>query len=1335
MAPWVRFPQTTAVDVLLSATQYRHFHPSSARTRTHEDGMGIVWDTAELVNLIYGAALGEGATSIREKLSDWRTRQQMATALKQVVLDFPDISDSVRKDLMQFVSDPDFLLRVSGGYVPEATISRLDHQLRACTASVNGTTAESLQGALSAAAERVIGSALTLGERAILAQMKASSKLLQAGQRETPSIPRNFVPDSLIPKDLLDRTSELAWLTTAIAEGRPGVWYLGPSFSGKTAFLAWCARNAIPAQHLVACFIRSTGERNSSSYLLRTLHRQLAAMVGRLSEPPFLLGELMDELTQLLDEAAARAISGASRVVIMLDGLDEAQDREDLSGVLGWLCERPRERVTLVLSSRTGVHVNLDAFEWLLQSQVVIDPCAAAVAERTAVLKELSQAEESGNGLGRWILAALAVHTFGLTSVDIERLVSPMTGVSSGALEMVLKASLGRSVEYVPSAGQRVFRIAHDEVLAETRAKLTSETGAIVSSTLDTLGLLESTGWPEVTPPFLLYPIVTTLCDAAVASDRSGATSLEVFEALIALLRNSSWAMLVRDDLDWAVNPDGVVSQVQRSIVKAFERGLIDRTDFLTLLARCGIMQIGGSRRQVSSVAAVCTATAHCGQPHAAAQRSWAIYDADVRLGVLTEIAQASARDGDMATALKIADSLDVSAARTSLQVRILRTSLGQGVADLRELAISCLQGVAEVNPDAFRQEVCARIVYSLFYLGYRAEAIQVLDTITSPEPLAYALRDLMNLKEEFDVEFRDKVMALAARIAGDTSPGRQDLLAGGLLIPALDRVSPAKSTELADALMKAIARLPRSSQRGALFASVSNGFGRCSRLREAFDVAVRIKSRVQRALAVSRLMQRLTDVDTELCSEMWDRIESDTSQASGYDITHIWGRVAFGLWYSGEISRADLAFTRALEGARMARPAERARAYAGLTRLCRFGHQFEKALLCLDLCEDAADLEPHTEESLRAEALVLASKPEMRGIWPRSVRDLAAVAERIAHRLPQGSALAAIGSAACLTRDLETAKAVWSRLERLAARVHLGTQMLVHGADLLDGKDTIKVLQELSELSEMTLKLGGKQWQLCALALECYTELGFSWPAETLFNRLLKEVDGLGVLGKEEAAFLERILAPRNLPKEQQLRIAVSARKLVLGQEYHFRERPSLALRLARVDESAFDQYRSQAVAALPQMHGLPLVRTAASWFQFCIEKGCAPPSDIWQMAERSAAPLRGGAKAQAALALAESGYDAGNVEAAGFWSTEALKGAAESKDAHARALWCAKILSSCATPNDVVEGALIELLVSGYMRLHLDAVPNWLLSQLIQRQELILVGFEDRKTGRPRQ
>ena len=190
----------------------------------------------------------------------------------------------------------------------------------------------------------------------------------------------------------------------------------------------------------------------------------------------------------------------------------------------------------------------------------------------------------------------------------------------------------------------------------------------------------------------------------------------------------------------------------------AFDRGLIDRKTQLTLLARCGIVQVGGSRRQAGFLAAVCTAQAYCGQHHQAVQRSWGIYDPDVRLWVVTEIAEASARDGDIGTALRIADSIDASAARIAVLGRVLRTSIGRDGVDHEKLAIQCLEGLDNITSDAFRDEVSARIVYPMFALGFRAEVFERLDRITSRESQAYALRDLMNLGLEFDLHFSERV-------------------------------------------------------------------------------------------------------------------------------------------------------------------------------------------------------------------------------------------------------------------------------------------------------------------------------------------------------------------------------------------------------------------------------------------------------------------------------------------------------------------------------------------------------------------------------------------------
>lgn len=126
-----------------------------------------------------------------------------------------------------------------------------------------------------------------------------------------------------------------------------------------------------------------------------------------------------------------------------------------------------------------------------------------------------------------------------------------------------------------------------------------------------------------------------------------------------------------------------------------------------------------------------------------------------------------------------------------------------------------------------------------------------------------------------------------------------------------------------------------------------------------------------------------------------------------------------------------------------------------------------------------------------------------------------------------------------------------------------------------------------------------------------------------------------------------------------------------------------------------------------LSQLDGLRFVLAAAPWLSANGSLGKAGAVGLLEQVQQASAALRGRARVQAYLALLDS--LGGEVEPAlsRRWWDAAADGACSSRDPYARALWSARIVEIESAPDEVVRRTLDCLLTSGYMRLHLEALP----------------------------
>lgn len=125
--------------------------------------MGLVFDAAELVNILTDIAGGEATTSVRSKLADSTLRRSLRRQFRQVAdNDFPDAPEALRR----IVSSRDYIDLICGADLRADAGASASAELREAAAGMDEIVLSRLEARLRAEAISVIAGPLSIGERA-----------------------------------------------------------------------------------------------------------------------------------------------------------------------------------------------------------------------------------------------------------------------------------------------------------------------------------------------------------------------------------------------------------------------------------------------------------------------------------------------------------------------------------------------------------------------------------------------------------------------------------------------------------------------------------------------------------------------------------------------------------------------------------------------------------------------------------------------------------------------------------------------------------------------------------------------------------------------------------------------------------------------------------------------------------------------------------------------------------------------------------------------------------------------------------------------------------------
>ena len=339
--------------------------------------------------------------------------------------------------------------------------------------------------------------------------------------------------EALAPQVLESRERELEAIDAFAGSDERWRWVQGRAYAGKTAMLAWAAAHPPPQVSTVSCFLRRPTGSNTAEYALDNLCDQVAAVADvRGYRVPSQVGQLRDELGGLIAAAARACSERGTRLLIVLDGLDE-YDRSATVDLPEWLPNDATlpDGAALLASSREDVPVDVPPEHPLWQHVWPID--ASDIGARLAQLaqEELKRALADASSLQFSIVGLLAAATGPLTSADLGQLLERLGQHAYVAqVDAVLRSSLNRTaIQFGTDTDEPAHALAHDALQTAAREAFKRDLVTFERALRGWCEDFRDAGWPEGTPVYVLAQYPRQLRQTGREQD------------LIALLDDESW--------------------------------------------------------------------------------------------------------------------------------------------------------------------------------------------------------------------------------------------------------------------------------------------------------------------------------------------------------------------------------------------------------------------------------------------------------------------------------------------------------------------------------------------------------------------------------------------------------------------------------------------------------------------------------------------------------------------------------------------------------------------------------------------------------------------------
>lgn len=314
------------------------------------------------------------------------------------------------------------------------------------------------------------------------------------------------------------------------------MWWRAEAWAGKSAFLSWFVLHPPEGIEVAAFFItaRYAGQNNREAFLEKAID-QLAVLAGQ--EVPPAVGERrqQEQLFALYHDAAQVVRDRGSRLVLVVDGLDE--DRGTVTGadahsIAALLPARPPAGMRIVVAGRPNPPIPEDVpAGHPLRAEGVVRPLTAsphALVVRDEARRELRGLLEGG-GLGQDLLGLLTAAGGGLSSADLTELTSSRPFEIDNLLRAVSGRTFGlRDSHFAPRGTGALHILGHEELQQAANDGLGSQLLSRHRQRLHTWAdSYHDRGWPADTPEYLLRGYTAMLAAAdeaerltAVATDR-----------------------------------------------------------------------------------------------------------------------------------------------------------------------------------------------------------------------------------------------------------------------------------------------------------------------------------------------------------------------------------------------------------------------------------------------------------------------------------------------------------------------------------------------------------------------------------------------------------------------------------------------------------------------------------------------------------------------------------------------------------------------------------------------------------------------------------------------
>lgn len=283
--------------------------------------------------------------------------------------------------------------------------------------------------------------------------------------RATRLAPRSAYLDQVrdIEAESLDeRDVELAELEAFCRGDETYVWWRGAPWAGKSALMAAFVLHPPPGVEVVSFFItrRLEGQASGAAFT-KAMSEQLADIIGERASPATGWEEV--HLRQLLMNAAEVVVARNQKLIVVVDGLDEAQGK----GIAAQLPKHPKPGVKIIVTGREHPKLPADYLDNdhpLLRCRVrILHPSVEALQTKRLAEWELKEGIlKDGSDTIRHLLG-LVVSARGLSAADLHDL----TGLEPYKVEELAVGQHARTFETRANPGyanDRVILLAHDEL-------------------------------------------------------------------------------------------------------------------------------------------------------------------------------------------------------------------------------------------------------------------------------------------------------------------------------------------------------------------------------------------------------------------------------------------------------------------------------------------------------------------------------------------------------------------------------------------------------------------------------------------------------------------------------------------------------------------------------------------------------------------------------------------------------------------------------------------------------------------------------------------------------